>query len=135
MSKTIEELLALVEKTKAEPKRNRNKAKITQNMQSVKDFIDAYKIEPGLNKVPTFLILYYYKVVWKGNDPENSKAKRVIFFKELNKHGFTLYRTEKQRYYLLNDALVITDDLLERAEMYVRRKYEENPKKIFSSGE
>lgn len=117
MSKTIEELLKLVNER---PKTERKKK---EDHKDVLDFISELSIESGVQAVPNYLIFYIYRCLWK---PENSKrkAKKITFFQTFGKH-FPDYRKNKQRYYMLKDGLFnVTEDVLKAAKIYDKQHWQ-----------
>lgn len=82
----IEELLDLLEESTKEKK------VVTKEIDS---FINQFNISEGSDKIPNYIIYYTYC-----NYVEKPYGK-THFFRLFNKH-FKSYRTNKQRYYLLN---------------------------------
>ena len=72
---------------------------------------------PGLERVPTYVIFYTYRVKWQGIY-RSHKANKIVFFRAFNKH-FSQVRTGKQRYYLLDgEAFDLTREGLLEAKHY-----------------
>lgn len=96
--KTLEELLSLV--NEAEQKQERFVKNRDEN--SVNRFISDLNIKTGLERIPTFVIFYTYKKIWY-NKVKDKKVNKIVFFRAFNKM-FTQFRTNKQRYYLLDPS-------------------------------
>jgi hypothetical protein len=112
--KTVEELLALAEKTIAEREVQKVVAKETT---PVHKFMVEFPIRPGLVKVPTYVLYYTYRVKFKGNP----KITRHMFFLEFKKL-FKQVRHGTQRFYLLDaDNLDMTREGLLEAKYYDER--------------
>lgn len=109
---TVEELLAKVAEGKKPNRRIENNANVLR-------FIEECKIESGTKAYPTYLIFWYYRMVWKGD--RHAKANKIVFFRTFSK-SFPSYRHGKQRFYLLSENfLEITPEILEKADLYDRQ--------------
>lgn len=88
----------------------------------IKDFINRYNLNIGLDRIPTYVVYYMYKVKYRG------ELSKIEFFRQFKKEGFIQVRTGRQRSYLLdcNDLIITREDRLE-AEYY--EKKEKNKKK------
>lgn len=123
MSKSIEELLALVKSRPAATKKDR-----PENT-NVLDFIEDLGIESGTQKVPNFVIFYVYRKIW-GQEFASRKVKKITFFQTFGKH-FPDYRVGSQRFYLLKEGLFdVTDDLKIAAEQYDKQYWSSSKKKV-----
>ena len=113
---SLEELLKLVDE--AEQKQQRSVKNKDEN--SVNRFISDLEIKTGLERIPTFVIYYTYKKIWF-NKVKDKKVNKIVFFRAFNKL-FTQYRTNKQRYYLLDgDSFDLTREGLLEAENFDKR--------------
>jgi hypothetical protein len=116
---TVEELLAKVAEGK---KPNRR----IENNSNVKRFIEECNIQSGTKAYPTFVIFWYYRTIWKGD--RHSKANKIVFFRTFSK-TFPSYRHGKQRFYLLSeDFLQLTEDVLQKADIYERQHVQSTKK-------
>lgn len=95
---SLEDLLKLVDE--AEDKQQRSVKNKDEN--SVNRFISDLDIKTGLERIPTFVIYYTYKKIWY-NKVKDKKVNKIVFFRAFNKL-FTQYRSNRQRYYLLDPA-------------------------------
>lgn len=93
---SLEELLARVEEAERQQKRN----VANKDSNSIDRFIKDLDLKTGLEKIPTHVIYYTYIKKWY-NKVKDKKANKIVFFRAFNKR-FTQYRTNKQRYYLLD---------------------------------
>lgn len=91
------------------------KPKEKKDNKDVIRFIRKTGLAPGENKVPTYVI-YYQFVKWC-NPTWTRVWKREEFFRTFKRH-FELKRTGRQRYYMINDALNLTDEIYEKAKKY-----------------
>ena len=113
----LQELLDLIEqelpKTKKQydPSKRRNK--------EVERFIRRLGIEPGNNKVPTYLIYHQY-CRWC---PKNWTHKwgKTEFFRFFSKY-FAQKRSGNQRFYMINDALDLSDEAKRKAKFHAKRQ-------------
>lgn len=88
-------------------------------------FIRKSGITSGSNKVPTYVI-YYHFIKWTKKTWTKQWGK-TEFFRTFRKY-FELKRSGHQRYYLVNDALDLSDELYEKAKKY-DTKWQKNRKK------
>ncbi len=91
-------------------------------------FIQDLKIESGTDSIPTYLIFYYYRSVWK---EDVTKAKKITFFQNFNKH-FPTRRIGTQRFYMIKPG-IFDLTLKEAARQYDKQfwsKKETRPKKV-----
>ncbi len=117
MSKSIEELLKLIEE---KPKSSRNKKEDSKN---VVEFMQEFQIQSGTQAIPNYLIFYIYRCVWRV-DEVKKKVKKITFFQTFSRH-FSSYRKNHQRYYLLKEGLFdVTEDLLKTARQYDRQYWQ-----------
>jgi len=86
---------------------------------SILTFIKHYQLKPGTVLIPTYLIYYYYKV--KYSHSHVVKVGKTEFFRVFNMF-FEQKRKTNQRYYLLDDSLEITDEILTLAKSHSRSK-------------
>jgi hypothetical protein len=109
----LDELNKLIEqeeelkKPTVQPKERENK--------DVLKFIRDHQLTPGENKVPTYVIYYVFTrwtlKKWK------RRWKKEEFFRTFKKH-FEQKRHGNQRFYMVNDAIELTDELYEKAKKY-----------------
>jgi hypothetical protein len=93
---SLEELLSKIDE--AEQKQQRSVKNVDEN--SVNRFISDLEIKTGLERIPTFVIYFAYKKIWF-NKVKDKKVNKIVFFRAFNKL-FTQFRSNKQRYYLLD---------------------------------
>jgi predicted nucleotide-binding protein (sugar kinase/HSP70/actin superfamily) len=125
MSKTIEELLKLIEERPTSGRKPRGDNK------DVVDFINELGVESGTEAVPNYLIFYVYRCIWKP-DESKKKAKKVTFFQTFGKR-FPDYRKNHQRYYMLKPGLFnVDEEILKAAKQYDKQhwKSKKSQKKI-----
>lgn len=117
MSKSIEELLKLIEqKPKSEKKEK-------QENKNVLQFIEELNIESGTQAVPNYLIFYIYRSIWRVDEPKK-KAKKITFFQTFGKH-FPDYRKNDQRFYMLREGLFdVNEELLKAARNYDKQHWQ-----------
>lgn len=121
----IEDLLELAKNTVEE----KSKFKINKH---VAEFIKDYGILPGLTLVPTHVIYYNYKRVWRSES--RTKISKIAFFRNFNKL-FEQKRKTKVRYYLLNEeSFDLTTEELYKTKLadkiYENRRKKENLEKL-----
>jgi len=100
----------------------------TQKSKENKDvlkFIQKNGIIPGNYRVPTYVIYYQY-MKWTRTTWYSFWGKEE-FFRTFKKH-FKQVRTGKQRYYLLNDALDLSDEAEKKAKLYDEKKRRQSEK-------
>lgn len=117
---SIDELLEKAEQKQKKPRRS-------ENHRDVQRYIEAMKIETGTTAVPTYVIFYHYRSIYDGSH-FNTKANKTVFFRTFGKR-FPTYRKNKQRYYLINDFIQITDELLRVAKIYDKQHWQKKPRK------
>jgi hypothetical protein len=125
MTKSIEELLELVNSRPSAGK------KTAEDNRDVMEFIKDLGIDAGTKAVPTYLIFYVYRMLWK---PEQSKrkAKKITFFQTFGKH-LPDYRHGKQRFYMIKDGIFeVTDELIKAAEQYDKQHWTKKAQKKVS---
>lgn len=113
-SKSIEELLEIVEKNSKEEVHNN----FAEDKTHFPKFIAEFSIKPGKTKYPTFIIYYYYKKMFKPSS--RYKMSKIDFFRKFSK-VYVQKRTNKQRYYLLDSTMEINDDIIREAITYGNR--------------
>jgi len=119
-----EELIKLLEEETNAKKFVTPKRK-TKYAYSVEAFIKKFKIKPGPFKVPTHVIYYLYsKYITINNN--YIRCKKEEFFRTFKKH-FEQIRTGRQRYYLINDGLELSNTIYEKAEKH-KRSYQGSKK-------
>lgn len=93
---------------------------------SVVRFILDFGLESGDVRVPNFLIYFLYHRKFKSTVP---KLKKTAFFRNFNRY-FKNYRNGLQRFYMLNDKKLISDERIEVAREYseYQKKYENQKK-------
>lgn len=117
MSKSIEELLKLIEKqSKSEKKEKAENRNVLQ-------FIEELSIESGTQAVPNYLIFYVYRSIWRVDEAKR-KAKKITFFQTFGKH-FPDYRKNHQRFYMLKEGLFdVNEELLKAAKNYDKQHWQ-----------
>ena len=79
-------------------------------------FIKQFNLEKGLDRIPTYIIFYTYKEVFKG------ELSKVEFFRQFSKL-FEKKRTGKQRVYLLSSSSFdMTREGIIRADFHNRKE-------------
>lgn len=117
MSKSIEELLKLVNETQKKEKKPR------EDNKNVLQFISDLGIESGTQAIPNYLIFYVYRNLWCPDDNKR-KAKKITFFQTFGKH-FPDYRKNKQRFYMLKDGLFdVNEEILKAAKIYDKQHWQ-----------
>jgi hypothetical protein len=121
---TLDELLELMEEAG-----DSIESLVDSTERSVKKFIKEHNITPGQTKVPSYVIFYHYRRVWR---LQGNKVNKIVFFRNFNKL-FDQYRTKSTRYYLLNEGIfdLSQEDLNEAKESDKRyeKKIKKKPKK------
>lgn len=113
---SLEDLLSIVNEAEVKQKREVK----SRDLNSVDRFIKDLDIKTGLDKVPTYVIYYAYRQNWYDKF-KDKKSNKIVFFRAFNKK-FTQYRTNKQRYYLLDSSSFDTSrEGIMKAENYNRR--------------
>jgi hypothetical protein len=113
MSKSIEELLKLVQGRAATGRKQPSENKSTLQ------FIEELGIEAGTDVVPNYLIFYVYRQIWQEN--AHGKAKKITFFQTFGKH-LPDYRHGKQRFYMVKEGIFdVNEEVLKKAELYDRQ--------------
>ena len=125
--KSIDDLLKMVEgaKTPSTDKRP------TGNNKNVLKFIEEMGVESGTVLIPSFLIFYYYRMIWKSSEEDRRyKASKHSFFQTFHSH-FVQQRKTKQRYYLIKENVFETnEELLKKANEYDRSHWAKRKKKV-----
>lgn len=117
MSKSIEELLKLIEKQSKGEKKEKAENK------NVLQFIEELSIESGTQAVPNYLIFYVYRSIWRVDEAKR-KAKKITFFQTFGKH-FPDYRKNHQRFYMLKEGLFdVNEELLKAAKNYDKQHWQ-----------
>lgn len=107
---------------------NVKERKIKPKKSSFDTFIREENIKQGESRIPTYVIYYKYRSLWKPKYREY-KMNYTHFFREFNKK-FTSVRTGKRRYYLLDEKQFdMSKEGQARAEYYVKEKYKKINKK------
>lgn len=138
-TKSIEELLKLVEKTldgdlaeKKEdketaesvsifnPNRKIKKLRKSKYRNNVVKFLGEKGIKSGKVKVPTHRLFYEYRVNFQ-KDNRALKASSVEFSRILADY-FDKYRDGRQRYFLINDVLDMSEEVMEKSRKLIKRK-------------
>ena len=121
----LEELLNLLEEEEAPSKKPSKNARVDEEgkhvwkpNKDVERFIKKLNIQPGENKVPTYVI-YYTFTTW-ANENWTRKWRPTEFFRTFKKH-FEQKRTGRQRYYMLNDALDLSPEFEKKANKYYQK--------------
>lgn len=110
----IEELQKLLEEEENKKEKSIPQAKEYENKDVLK-FIRNTGLSPGDNKVPTYMI-YYHFIKWC-NPRWGTLWGKEEFFRTFKKH-FQLKRSGHQRYYMINDALDLSNEIYEKAKKY-----------------
>lgn len=129
MSKSIEELLKLVQN------RESSARKVPSENKSTLQFIEELGVEAGTHAVPNYLIFYVYRQIWQEN--ANGKAKKITFFQTFGKH-LPDYRHGNQRFYMIKEGIFdVNEEVLKKAELYDRQYWgkKEVQKKVRSHDE
>jgi len=112
---SLEELLKTLEE--AEEVKEEVKKPVHKDLYHVDRFVKDLDVKCGLDRIPNYIIFYTYKKVWEGVQ-DNKKARKIKFFRSMNKR-FTRVRDGKTRYYLLNaDAFDLTREGKLKAKHY-----------------
>jgi len=109
---TLDQLLGLLGDSDS------NESLITVKKPRRSTFIKDFKIIPGPDKIPNYLIFYYYRRIWR---KELKKKSKIGFFREFNK----LYesgRTNSYRFYYLDNSDNIFD--MSEESLSIAKKYE-----------
>lgn len=113
----LDDLYKLIEESENKAKKSVKK----KHSNSVDRFVSDLNITTGLDKIPTFVIYYHYKKLWK-ETTTMPKVNKIVFFRAFNKL-FTQYRTGKQRYYLLDqESFDISREGIIEAREYNKRE-------------
>jgi len=111
MSATVEDLLKLLEEPDESPVSSRS-----VDDSKIGDFIDAFNITAGVDRLPNHVIWYTYKKVYGG------KLSKIEFFRQLKKE-FIQVRTGKQRSYMLDGrSFDLSREGLIEAEFFAKEK-------------
>lgn len=133
----LQELLDLIEKEVPKKKKIYDPSK--RRNKDVERFIRKSGLQPGDIKVPTYLIYHQY-CRWC---PKNWAHKwgKTEFFRFFSKY-FEQKRSGNQRFYMVNDALDLSDTAKRKAKSHAKRqkkgtkrKKSTGKKEISSSGE
>lgn len=89
-------------------------------------FIRKFDLQPGSNKVPTYMI-YYHFAQWHRGQWRSLWGKEE-FFRTFKKH-FEQKRSGNQRFYMINDALDLSEEMYEKAKKY-EQKWQKRGKKV-----
>jgi hypothetical protein len=124
MSKdNLQELLDLIEGE--ETKGTEEVVIPSKDNKEVIKFLKKTGLAPGENKVPTYIIYYAYREWAVANWVKVWKKEE--FFRTFKRY-FTQKRTGRQRYYLINDAIQLTEEYCEKAEKYRHGYYNKKKK-------
>jgi hypothetical protein len=115
--KSIEELLRMV----TEEAKPSSGLRATGNNKNVLKFIQDLNIETGTVPVPSYLIFYYYRLIWDSTQSaQRYKTSKTGFFATFHKH-FVQQRKSKQRYYLIKEGIFdLSSETLKKADEYDR---------------
>ncbi len=115
-------------KKKAQNEQSDNpSAPIKRQNREVLSFIRKTGLSPGDNKVPNY-VLYYHFMKWSNARRWNRLWGKEEFFRTFKQH-FEQKRSGNQRFYLINDALDLSDEIYEKAKKY-DQKYQKRKQKI-----
>lgn len=89
---SLEELLNAIGKAPEE------KQELSHFGTKIDDFLFEYNIKKGFDRVPNYVLYFYYKERFRG------ELSKIEFFRQLNKIGLETARTGKQRYYLIDSS-------------------------------
>jgi hypothetical protein len=109
------ELFDLLEK---EQKKKTAPVSTSKNGRENKDvlrFIRKKELERGEIKVPTYVIYYHY-AIWRQSQWGKPYGKEEFF--RTFKQRFEQKRSGNQRFYMINDALDLSNELYEKAKKY-----------------
>lgn len=101
---SIDDLLARVAEGSKKRRRIENNANTLR-------FIEESKLEIGTLAVPTYVVFWYYRNIWKGD--RHYKANKIVFFRTFGRK-FPAYRAGKQRYYLLKEGVIEVNDAIKK---------------------
>ena len=91
---------------------------LMEDNSNVREFLRELEITDGLTLVPTYIIYYRYKKVWR---PHGTKLSKIAFFRKINK-VFETKRTNSTRYYLLNEGVFdLSKESLDDARKFDKR--------------
>lgn len=118
---SLEELLKTLEEAE---EAKEEKGPVHKDLFHMDRFIKDFGIRVGLDRVPNYVIFYTYRRLWDGVNKVDKKARKIKFFRSMNKR-FTRVRDGKTRYYLLNaEAFDLTREGKLKAKHY-DEKYQE----------
>ncbi len=134
-SDSLKELLELLERSEKKEGLKTPSTPKSFAERSINDFITEFNVRAGLDRVPSYIIYFFYKEKAPGS--KSHKLKRITFFKEFGKM-FPKARVGKQRYYLLDkSSFDLTKEVLAEASYYKsdgRKKKQTNERRIKSCG-
>lgn len=117
MGYSLEELQDIINKEKnQEPEKKIYKLKENG---VARRFINKSGMKPGLQKVPTYVIYYIFRK-W-ANEFDRTQIGKTEFFRTFNRY-FESKRSGHQRYYLINEDYVISDETIEAAKRHGKKK-------------
>lgn len=120
---SIDDLLNRIEQDK------KPKLRIENNVNTLR-YINEVGWEAGTLAIPTYVIFWHYRNVWKGD--RHAKANKTVFFRTFNKK-FPPARKSKQRFYLLKEGIIeLTPEILKEAKSYDKQHWSKKEKKIQS---
>ncbi len=123
MKPSIDELLAKVAEGSKKKLRIENNANVLR-------FIEESQLEVGTLAIPTFVIFWHYRNIWKGD--RHYKANKIVFFRTFNRK-FPCCRSGKQRYYLLKEgAIELSDEIIKEAKSYDKQFWAKKETKVQS---
>lgn len=123
---SLEELLRTLQAAEEAEKEEKPKP-VHKDVAHMDRFIEDMDVKVGTDRVPNYIIYYYYKKIWPAMRTDNKKAK-IPFFRTFNKK-FPSARDGRQRYYMLDgSAFDLTREGKLKAKHY-DEKYKERIKK------
>jgi len=119
----LKELLDLLEEEetgvlKVDNPRSDNKKHVWKPNKDVERFIRKVGIEEGEVRVPTFVI-YYTFVKWATENWSRTWGNTEFF--RTFRYYFKQRRTGKQRYYMLNPSMDMSEDFIDKSRKYYQK--------------
>jgi hypothetical protein len=119
MAIEIDELTKLLtEETSLKKERAKLPKKESHNTKQVEKYIKESFISIGDNKVPAYIIYHHYYQYCKHFRVQ--PCGKEDFFRIFKKH-FKQSRSRKERRYLINDAIIVNEETIEKAKKFKER--------------
>lgn len=117
-NRSASELLELLRQMNGKPKEKKQKA----SNSNVLEYLKEMNFKPGTDLVPTYVLFYHYRMIWKPS--LTGKSSKIDFFRTLNTVINEQHRHSHQRYYKLNaDPLKLTPEDELKALEYDKRHW------------